>query len=397
MSSSSDSDSDQAGPSTDQTETETGTGTKTSTVNTANPVNLPTSTTSPASLGSSQFPSFGFKSPASSISGQFPAPPRKLPPSKGFLHSLANLPPRGTPLRCVSVTPTSSGTFSNQSSGTNFSGSFASPSTSSAPGFPSAVTVTATTAAAVAAAATSNVSDPEQGGVSNSSFRSEPFVIFDANQICGLDEQQTPLNLFVGSEFAVQSADYLKKKGITHVLTAAREVELPDEVTTSFKYKKLQTRDRVQQPDFPSEMNEAYTFYRQCCKENGVLIVHCAKGKSRSVAFVIGILMIEEARTNPYFLLDFGMSNESLYNEKLAQVQKTRTEADPFWDFITELHELEKRLVDQKRQEANIIFESEIDALDDDEYYKKLDFTTIDKRYIISYITNINNRWPTEE
>jgi hypothetical protein len=307
-------------------------------------------------------------SPPSFTSGKFP-PPKPKPKSFRMDLKLAE--------RCSPLTPVSSGTFPPQTSGNSSSSSFRSPTSlaDASKNFYVAFNELSVTSAKARASATplnsTNDTDDlddsddidekdDQDFGANSRFT----PIFDAHQIC--DSTGCPMNLYVGSAFAVQSVECLKSKNITHVLTTAREINVPSNVRTNMKYKKLQTRDNVPQPNFQAELEEAYEYYEECCKENGTLLIHCAKGKSRSVAFTIGILMIMETRTNPEFLVRYEKGDGTLYGDKLHQVQTVRKESEPFFGFYLALCKLEKMLIQQVRnQQARSFYYDELSKLDE--------------------------------
>jgi dual specificity phosphatase 12 len=96
--------------------------------------------------------------------------------------------------------------------------------------------------------------------------------------------------LFVGGLRALDVPDRLEKASITHILSVL-EFDYCDWEEFG-KYKRL----LVQVEDHPQEnllqrFEQAYTFIEEALRDNGVVIVHCAMGVSRSATVVCAYLM----------------------------------------------------------------------------------------------------------
>ncbi|XP_064831617.1 dual specificity protein phosphatase 19-like [Oncorhynchus masou masou] len=99
--------------------------------------------------------------------------------------------------------------------------------------------------------------------------------------------------LILGSQDAAHHFGTLKKYKVSHILNVAYGVEnaFPD----LFIYKTLSILD-VSDTDITSYFQECSKFIDQAYKENGVVLVHCNSGVSRSASVVIGYLMSREGK-----------------------------------------------------------------------------------------------------
>uniref|UniRef100_A0A8C7JF74 Dual specificity phosphatase 19a n=1 Tax=Oncorhynchus kisutch TaxID=8019 RepID=A0A8C7JF74_ONCKI len=99
--------------------------------------------------------------------------------------------------------------------------------------------------------------------------------------------------LILGSQYAAHDFGTLKKYKASHILNVAYGVEnaFPD----LFIYKTLSILD-VSDTDITSSFQECSKFIDQANKENGVVLVHCNSGVSRSASVVIGYLMSRQGK-----------------------------------------------------------------------------------------------------
>uniref|UniRef100_A0A3P8T8K9 Dual specificity phosphatase 19b n=1 Tax=Amphiprion percula TaxID=161767 RepID=A0A3P8T8K9_AMPPE len=116
---------------------------------------------------------------------------------------------------------------------------------------------------------------------------------------CGFVED-TSLDLQVGvvrpflllaSQDAAHDVDTLQRFKVSHVLNVAYRVSnlLPDQLV----YKTLQILD-LPDTDITSYLDECSSFIDQARDQDGVVLVHCNAGVSRSSSIVIGYLMLRE-------------------------------------------------------------------------------------------------------
>ncbi|XP_068182910.1 dual specificity protein phosphatase 19-like [Antennarius striatus] len=97
--------------------------------------------------------------------------------------------------------------------------------------------------------------------------------------------------LLLASQDAAHDIDTLQKHKVSHVLNVAYGVSnlFPDQLV----YKTLQILD-LPETDIASYLEESSSFIDQARDQDGVVLVHCNAGVSRSSSIVIGYLMLKE-------------------------------------------------------------------------------------------------------
>jgi len=113
--------------------------------------------------------------------------------------------------------------------------------------------------------------------------------------ICGIDLNfLQPLadrildHVLLGGYQQSQDGNGLEHMQVTHVLNCARE--LPNCFPEVLTYLKLNFLDNNEQ-DIMSYFEDAFEFLDGCWEDNGVCLVHCQQGKSRSVSIVAAYLI----------------------------------------------------------------------------------------------------------
>jgi protein-tyrosine phosphatase len=95
-------------------------------------------------------------------------------------------------------------------------------------------------------------------------------------------------NLYLGNAQTAQNPHYLRKIGITHILTVA--AKLPPLFPTKFQYKVIEIEDT--NDDFLKKyFIECIEFIENATKGGGNVLVHCKAGVSRSATIVIAFIM----------------------------------------------------------------------------------------------------------
>lgn len=99
--------------------------------------------------------------------------------------------------------------------------------------------------------------------------------------------------LYLGSSLEARDRDWLESKKVTHILNVAKE--LPEYFPGDFVYKKLPFEDR-ENFKMCKYFTEILNFLDKAM-ENGIVLVHCMMGISRSAASVILYLMVRKGHT----------------------------------------------------------------------------------------------------
>jgi len=105
------------------------------------------------------------------------------------------------------------------------------------------------------------------------------------------DAQLIVPSLWLGSERAAHcSLTTIHSHNITHVLVCGFGLLLRHEGEASLTYKKIKAIDL---PIFPisQHFEEVVTFIDDAIKSGGTILVHCARGKSRSTTCVLAYLI----------------------------------------------------------------------------------------------------------
>ncbi|XP_033978492.1 dual specificity protein phosphatase 19-like [Trematomus bernacchii] len=100
--------------------------------------------------------------------------------------------------------------------------------------------------------------------------------------------------ILLGSQDAAHDEETLQRLKVTHVLNVAYGVSnlLPDQLV----YKTLQILD-LPDTDITSYLEECSGFIELARQQDGVVLVHCNAGVSRSSSIVVGYLMLREGLT----------------------------------------------------------------------------------------------------
>lgn len=125
--------------------------------------------------------------------------------------------------------------------------------------------------------------------------------------------------LLLASQDAAHDIDTLQRYKVSHVLNVAYGVTnlFPDQLV----YKTLQILD-LPETDISSYFGECSSFIDQAREKDGVVLVHCNAGVSRSSSIVIGYLMLRE-----------GLSFDDAY----GQVKLARPSVRPNAGFFQQL------------------------------------------------------------
>ncbi|XP_034066624.1 dual specificity protein phosphatase 19-like [Gymnodraco acuticeps] len=125
--------------------------------------------------------------------------------------------------------------------------------------------------------------------------------------------------ILLGSQDAAHDEETLQRLKVTHVLNVAYGVSnlLPDQLV----YKTLQILD-IPETNITSYLEECSGFIELARQQDGVVLVHCNAGVSRSSSVVIGYLMLREGLT---------------FNDAYSQVKLARPSTRPNPGFYQQL------------------------------------------------------------
>eukprot|EP00959_Pyramimonas_sp_CCMP1952_P208347 4358400-Pyramimonas_sp.AAC.2 len=119
----------------------------------------------------------------------------------------------------------------------------------------------------------------------------------------------------------------LDGRNVTHVVNTTSHLDLPPE---RFVTLRVPVEDSDQNaPKLAKYLEEAIAFIEGALQNKGVVLVHCAAGRSRSASILIA-----------YCMKTFGIG----YDEAFAQVKAKRPVIQPNTGFVTELRQLEQKL-----------------------------------------------------
>eukprot|EP00298_Acanthocystis_sp_HF-20_P012941 c20132_g1_i1.p1 GENE.c20132_g1_i1~~c20132_g1_i1.p1 ORF type:complete len:733 (+),score=255.16 c20132_g1_i1:24-2201(+) len=136
-------------------------------------------------------------------------------------------------------------------------------------------------------------------------------------------------NLFLGSESNAGSESVLKDLKITHILNISIECrnKFENSENISVLYKKIEVVDDDRQ-SMDDCFHQAVEFIENAHKNNGIVLVHCYHGKSRSVAVTIAYLMKSEKRS---------------FAQAFQKVVLCRSIASPNRGFVSQLQKLQNK------------------------------------------------------
>jgi protein-tyrosine phosphatase len=143
--------------------------------------------------------------------------------------------------------------------------------------------------------------------------------------------------IYIGSMGAAQNKQGLKDAGITHVLCAAATIKalFPED----FKYLKLENLLDSPNANIKQHFNETNNFIHECISTEGVVMVHCFAGISRSSTIIIAYMI-------KYLDYDF--------EQALEFCQSKREKINPNQGFRKQIDEYEKELKGDKLSNLNM-------------------------------------------
>ncbi|GAA50584.1 Dual specificity protein phosphatase 10 [Clonorchis sinensis] len=138
----------------------------------------------------------------------------------------------------------------------------------------------------------------------------------DADDILGAPVSEILPYLYIGNARDAQNNDLLSHLGITHIINVSVTVLPPFTDNQLYQYLILPVVDTDEQNLRPS-IDRAVDFIYEAEKSNGVVLVHCVAGVSRSVAIVMAYLMHKYRNFTVLRALDFIQSRRPIAGPNL--------------------------------------------------------------------------------
>lgn len=181
---------------------------------------------------------------------------------------------------------------------------------------------------------------PESSGGSDIDSLSD---VDSSSSIVGLDEDRDfPVeilpDLFLGNAANSEDLEWLKSHQIEHILNVTLDLPNTFEEQGSIKYMKIPITDQIGQ-NVAGYFPQAIEFIDKGREQKKGVLVHCLAGISRSVTVMLAYLMSHKQLS---------------LNEAYNMVLKRKSNIDPNFHFMQQLHSYEKQLLDARsKQLAN--------------------------------------------
>eukprot|EP00485_Elphidium_margaritaceum_P004260 CAMPEP_0202695120 /NCGR_PEP_ID=MMETSP1385-20130828/8790_1 /ASSEMBLY_ACC=CAM_ASM_000861 /TAXON_ID=933848 /ORGANISM="Elphidium margaritaceum" /LENGTH=472 /DNA_ID=CAMNT_0049351089 /DNA_START=48 /DNA_END=1466 /DNA_ORIENTATION=- len=107
---------------------------------------------------------------------------------------------------------------------------------------------------------------------------------------------QIRVRIWLGNAENSKDLKFLRGRGVTHILNATREIELPKDVSKAIKsFKRIAIQDKTSDTVM-HYIRESNAFIDKALAESSqhVIFIHCREGRSRSVSFLSAYLMWKE-------------------------------------------------------------------------------------------------------
>ncbi|XP_050533399.1 dual specificity protein phosphatase Mpk3 [Daktulosphaira vitifoliae] len=181
---------------------------------------------------------------------------------------------------------------------------------------------------------------PESSGGSDIDSLSD---VDSSSSILGFDEDRDfPVeilpDLFLGNAANSEDLEWLKKHRIEYILNVTSDLPNTFEEQGSIKYMQIPISDHIGQ-NLAGFFPQAIEFIDNGRSQQKGVLVHCLAGISRSVTVMLAYLMAHRQLT---------------LNEAYNMVLKRKTNIDPNFHFMQQLHSFEKQLLDARTQPKQI-------------------------------------------
>ncbi|XP_018655068.1 putative dual specificity protein phosphatase [Schistosoma mansoni] len=122
--------------------------------------------------------------------------------------------------------------------------------------------------------------------------------------------------LYLGNARDSQDVDLIRQLNVTHIINVTDTLPMPFRKLNRIQYLHIPATDTTKQNLLPS-FDRAVQFIEKARKHNGIVLVHCLAGVSRSVAVVIAYLLYNNRGLNVYKALEFVQARRSVAGPNL--------------------------------------------------------------------------------
>ncbi|KAK4475298.1 hypothetical protein MN116_002368 [Schistosoma mekongi] len=122
--------------------------------------------------------------------------------------------------------------------------------------------------------------------------------------------------LYLGNARDSQDVDLIRRLNVTHIINVSDSLPMPFRRLNRIQYLHIPASDTTKQNLLPS-FDRAVQFIEKARKHNGVVLVHCFAGVSRSVAVVIAYLLYNNRGLNVYKALEYVQARRSVAGPNL--------------------------------------------------------------------------------
>ncbi|CAH8676412.1 unnamed protein product [Schistosoma rodhaini] len=122
--------------------------------------------------------------------------------------------------------------------------------------------------------------------------------------------------LYLGNARDSQDVDLIRQLNVTHIINVTDTLPMPFRKLNRIQYLHIPATDTTKQNLLPS-FDRAVQFIEKARKHNGIVLVHCLAGVSRSVAVVMAYLLYNNRGLNVYKALEFVQARRSVAGPNL--------------------------------------------------------------------------------
>ncbi|CAH8873409.1 unnamed protein product [Trichobilharzia szidati] len=136
------------------------------------------------------------------------------------------------------------------------------------------------------------------------------------DDVLGASISQILPYLYLGNARDSQDVDLLRQLNVTHIINVTDTLPMPFKRLNRIQYLHIPASDTTDQNLRPA-FDRAVQFIEKARKQNGIVLVHCLAGVSRSVAVVIAYLLYSNRMLNVYKALEYVQARRSVAGPNL--------------------------------------------------------------------------------